>query len=378
MKTTKLNLFTKGLMSFALVLAFALGGCTGDDNQPNPGNGDNDKQTEKKVYVMNAGGFGKNNATLDLYLPEIGEQILGRFRQVNGIGLGDTAQSIQVEDDDVWICVSTSQVIYHLDAKTDKLLGQIGNIPKPRYIHFVSDTKAYVSHYEYPNITIINPKTHSKIGEIETFMNALPEDTPGRNLNTEQFLELDDDKVLVSCWSGQETVLLIDEKSDKVIREIKVGSQPKYMDIDKNDKVWVLCEGESWKGVNPTLYTIDTKSDYAVAKICEIEKLPDLKYPPTTGLKMLDNKEEFLYINAPHIFKMKITDTVAPTAPFIKLPSEHTIYAFDIAPNKDIYIADAIDYSQQGVAYRYDEKGNFKVTFLTGVIPAGFAFYDAD
>lgn len=376
MKTTKLNLFAKGLASFALILSFALVGCNSDPDMPN---GDEITDTQQ-VFVLNSGGNGKANASLDVYFPASKKQAFGVFRAANNIGLGDTAQSIQVRGDGIWICVNSSQVIYHIDAKTHKILGQIKDISKPRHIYFVSDTKAYVSHFEDPNITIINPKTYQKIGTIETFMTKLPAGTPADNFSTEMFVEVPGGKVLVNCWSYQESVLLIDTATDKVEKTIKVGMQPNSMAMDKNGLVWVICGGMTWADpeMTPSIYTIDPKEDYKAAKFGDVPEIEGLLYQDVKNLVMNRDGESFLFSNNSHIYKMSITDKVIPSEPFIMIPRDHFAYTLAIAPNGEIYVGDAIDYRQEGTIIRYSADGKSRLDqFYTGVIPAGFAFYDS-
>lgn len=44
-----------------------------------------------------------------------------------------------------WIAVNNSHVVFAVDPDTFREVGRITNLTSPRYIHFVSDEKAYVT-----------------------------------------------------------------------------------------------------------------------------------------------------------------------------------------------------------------------------------------
>jgi hypothetical protein len=71
---------------------------------------------------------------------------------------------------------------------------------------------------------------------------------------------------------------------------------------------------------------------------------------------------------------MSVDDERVPIRPF--LPSEGTIYyGLTINPhNGDVYIADAIDYQQQGKVYRYTNAGVLVDEFYVGIIPGAFCW----
>ena len=51
-------------------------------------------------------------------------------------------------------------------------------------------------------------------------------------------------------------------------------------------------------------------------------------------------------------------------------------YGLTVSPaDGDIYVADAIDYQQQGIIYRYSGDGRLKAQFYTGVIPGAYCWY---
>lgn len=330
------------------------------------------------VYVISSGGFGKATAVLDLYSPSTKTLTPQIFNTVNGVRLGDTAQSGIVYGDDLYIVVNNSNVIYKLDAKTSKRTGQMV-VTGPRYVYIVNAEKGYISHLGSGDITIFNPKTMTITGKISTYQSTSGE-TRKDYLSTEKWVKVNSQYVMVSCWSNHDKVLLIDTTQDKVVKEITVGLQPNSMDIDKHGKVWVLCEGQSWANppVQPSLWTIDTKADYAATKVADVPKITEgteLKWPNTTHLRMNLDRDAFYFINAPHIFKMNITDKAVPTVPIIKMPANANLYSLKVAPNGDLYFADAKDGMSNGTVYRYSASHRHLDTFTSGVWTIDYVFY---
>ncbi|MBR8729884.1 YncE family protein [Porphyromonas levii] len=357
--------------ALSLMLMALATSCVSESDQPKT----KPAETEKlNVFVVNSGNFGKGNASLDLYLPSTKTQRHEIFLNTNGTKLGDVAQSASLFGNSLYVVVGNSNVIYRLDPMTHKRTGQM-DIESPRYIYFVSAEKAYVSHLGSGDITVINPKSMNTIGKITTYQSGNKE-AKKYDLSTERWLKADNTHVLVSCWSNNSKVLLIDTTQDKVVKEIEVGLQPKSMGMDQNGKVWVLCEGQSWKGTNPCIWTIDTKNNYAAAQVGgEIQKLPYLKYAATSDLVMNLTRDAFYYFNAPHIYKMSITDKEIPTTPFIAMPENCNTYSLAVAPNGELYIGDAKDYQQGGTVYRFCCEGKQIDKFEVGLLPIDYVFY---
>ena len=71
---------------------------------------------------------------------------------------------------------------------------------------------------------------------------------------------------------------------------------------------------------------------------------------------------------------MSVTAETLPPKPFI--PAEGTIYyGLTVDPyNGDVYIADAIDYQQQGMIHRYSSNAQLIDSFYVGIIPGAFCW----
>lgn len=187
------------------------------------------------------GNFQYSNATLSYYDPATCEVENEVFYRANGFKLGDVAQSMVIRDGIGWIVVNNSHVIFAIDINTFKEVGRITGFTSPRYIHFLSDEKAYVTQIWDYRIFIINPKTYEITGYIEC------PDMDMESGSTEQMVQYGK-YVYVNCWSYQNRILKIDTETDKVVDELTIGIQPTSLVMDKYNKMWTITDG-GYEGV---------------------------------------------------------------------------------------------------------------------------------
>ena len=83
-----------------------------------------------------------------------------------------------------------------------------------------------------------------------------------------------------------------------------------------------------------------------------------------------------------HIYYQPVLSDAEPKI-IIKSPYDYSdkdayfggFYGLDVDPlSSEVYVADAIDYVQQGVVYRYSAKAEPIDTFKVGIIPGAFCF----
>ena len=100
----------------------------------------------KKIFVLNEGQMGANNATLDFLRRSDGQYITGAFKKMNpsaAAGLGDVGNDIAIHDDNVWMVINNSGLVEVVSAADETELATI-EIPTPRAIAF-DDKYAYVT-----------------------------------------------------------------------------------------------------------------------------------------------------------------------------------------------------------------------------------------
>ena len=340
---------------------------------------ENFEHTGKGVFILNEGNYNSGNSTLSYYRPDAKTVENGIFRRANDRKLGDTGQSMTLHNGTLYIAMENSGIVWGIDAETFRVKGQLtasqtSHMINPRFVHIVNREKAYISDLYAPYITVFNPTTFQPLGSIHTGQ-------PSANgySSTENMVQ-HGHRVFTNCWSYSNRILAIDTRTDEVCDSLTLGSwQPKSMVVDAHGKLWVLTDGgyytgdESFGDNIPHLYRID-------ANTLEIEQEQALDADDANVQIATNPDKTVLYIVNNDIYRMHITDEHLPVRPFISAPTDskgnrHKLYAIGVHPqNGEIYVADAVDYSQAGTVYRYSAEGLPIDQFRTGINPNGFAF----
>lgn len=316
------------------------------------------------LLICNEGNFQYGNASISLFNTNNGNVEQEVFNKANGMRLGDVCQSATYAYGKLWLVVNNSHVIFCVDPKTFQEIGRIEDLVSPRYIHFLSEEKAYVTNLWSEYIDIVNPKTFQKIGAIKV---------PGQvasSGSTEQMVQIGT-KVYVNCWSYQNSVISIDTNTDEVVESVEVGIQPTSLCKDKDNNLWTVTDG----GYEGSLYGHTSPSLVKVG----VEPLRVLWSKSLSGengwgaseIQTNEARDTIFFIHDA-IKRMSIHDTI----PEVVIPYDNTIYyGLTTDPKSgDIYIADAIDYVQPGVVKRYKSNGEFVSSFRVGIIPGAFCW----
>ena len=316
------------------------------------------------LFITNEGMFQYGNASLSYYDPETKQVENEVFRRANGFKLGDVAQSMTIRDGVGWVVVNNSHVIFAIDINPFKELGRITNLSSSRYMHFISDEKAYVTQIWDNRIFIVNPKRYEITGYIECPNMGM------QSGSTEQMVQYGK-YVFVNCWSYQNRILRIDTETDRVDAELVVGIQPTSLVMDKNHKLWTITdggyEGSPYGYEAPALYRID-------AATFRIEqKFPFKLGDSPSEVQINGTGDKIFWIND-DIWSMNVDDERVPVRPFLKYRGTK-YYGLTVNPrNGDVYVADAIDYQQPGIIYRYTADGEPVDEFYAGIAPGAFCW----
>ena len=314
---------------------------------------------DKGLFIVNEGNFMYGNGSLSYYDISSGKIENDIFSRSNGISLGDVAQSMTIYNGKGYIVVNNSGIVFVIDPNTFLVRSTITGLISPRYIHFVDNNKAYISDLYNSCLYILDVGTNKVTGQIHTKGHP----------STEQFAQFGD-TLFVNCWSYDNTILAINTKTDEIVDSIKVWSQPRYMLIDKNDKLWIMSEGsiiETGGNSMPKL----TKIDARTLNIDKVFDLPNGHSPINMALN--GNRDTLYYINK-DIYKVAVNEDNMPSEPYIR--NNGTIFyqlAVD-AESSNLYVADAIDYVQSGVVFRFSADATPIDTFKVGIIPGAFCF----
>lgn len=312
------------------------------------------------VFITCEGNFMYGNASLSYYNIENRTVENRVFRRANGADLGDVAQSMTIYDGRGYIVVNNSGIIFIIDPDTFVVTGTIEGLTSPRYIHFVDERKGYITDLYDPRITVFDPTTNLITGHIDT----------GDHPSTEQMVQWDR-YVFTNCWSYDNKILVIDTLTDTVVDQIEVGIQPTSLVIDRNEKLWTITDGgypSSPYGYEaPSLYRIDPSTRL-------VERRFSFSEGDSPSELAVNGDGSRIYFINDDIWAMDVTAENLPARPLVA--NKGTIfYGLGVDPaTGDIYVADAIDYQQPGVVYRYSSEGEEIDAFEVGIIPGAFCF----
>ena len=106
----------------------------------------------------------------------------------------------------------------------------------------------------------------------------------------------------------------------------------------------------------------------------KIEKQFKFKFGDWPSEVQLNGTRDTIYFINKAVWRLPVTADKFPVKPF--LPYNNTLYyGLTINPvNSEVYIADAIDYVQNGVVLRYSPDGELLDEFYVGIIPGAFCW----
>lgn len=307
------------------------------------------------AFILNEGNFRSGNGSLSFFSYDSLKVYNHVFLNINQRPLGDIPYSMGFHGSNAYILVNNSGKIEVTDRNYLKSVATINKISSPRYISFINDNKGYVTSLYSDSIAIIDLLNNSVSGYINI------------KKTSESIVTLYA-TTYVANWAGGNKVMVINSSTDQVTDSIDVGSEPESMVIDKNETLWVLCNG-GWKREKyAELIGISTRTN----KIEKRFTFPSVADSPTC--LQIDGKGATLYFLLNGVRRMSIEGQSLPSQAFIP-ELDHIFYKLGINPaNDEIFVTDVVDYVKKGKILRYSNGGALISEMETDIIPGTICF----
>jgi hypothetical protein len=308
----------------------------------------------KKVFMVNEGNFQWGNASLAAYSPDSNLFSDQLFKRANSIPIGDVFQSMILHGGSYFLSLNNSGKIIQIDSATLKIQKTYTGFQSPRFMLPIGGKRLLVSDLYSNAISVLNTES----GAIEK--------TIAINGWTEQMIEVADE-----VWVGNRTndkIYILDKALLELNDSIVLSHQVNSMVLDKNNKLWVLCQGDAVKKIGGALFCIDPVQKKVMV---QMDFTPS-DYP--FNLRISHNLDSLFYLNE-HVFVMPITSTLLPNAEHVNLKGS-TPYGLGIEPNASrIYFSDARDFVKPSLISIYSAKGDSLISsFEGGVLCNAFLF----
>jgi YVTN family beta-propeller protein len=316
--------------------------------------------TGNGVFILNEGKFMGGTGSLSYYSYDSAKIYNDLFKSINGWPLGSVPNSMKLNDLYAYILVNNSNKIEVVNKNTLESVKTINGLISPRNMSVVNNGKAYVTCMYSDSVVIIN----------------LTDNTISGYINLRRYSEaivVSGDKAFVTIWTGKnftsgKEVMVINTGTNQVIDSIEVGFEPESAVIDKNNMLWVLCNGGWARNNYAELLGINTTTDIVGKRFV----FPTKQASPTC--LQIDGSGENLYYLEGGVRKMNINSLTLPSVPLIA-ESDHYFYKIGINPvNGDIFITDAVDYQQKGYILIYKNDGTLISIQSADIIPSSICF----
>lgn len=353
------QLFLGAALSFSL---FAVSCSSDDDKGIEPPQGD----FVNGYFVLNEGNFGAANASVS-FIGNDGTVQNNIFTAVNGTNLGDTAQSMVLDDEKAYIIMNGSNSITIVNRYTFQHIGNISTgLINPRFME-IENGKAFVSNWGDPTdpnddfIAVINLTTFS----VETTIPV--------SEGPERMIE-ENGKIYVAHLGGYGTgssVTVINPVNNSISATINVGDLPNSM-VEESGILYVLCGGKpTWTGNETTgkLVLINTSNNTVISTL----EFPNSLHPA----QLVEDNGKLYYTIDSNVYSANLNLTLLPEAPIFSMSEQgvFSAYAFEVESGK-IYVGDAGDFMSDGRLLVYTTSGTLISTQGVGALPNGIYLND--
>ena len=323
------------------------------------------------AYILNEGLWGANNANITRFYPQYKIDNLSDFYQeMNGTKMGDVANAMMEEDDNIYVVLNGSKYVARLDLLCMELARY--TFPEaegaPRCID-VEDGYAYVTQYG-GQVTKLNTKDMTLAG---TFKG-------GDNL--EGIVEKDGKLYVANSytvdgsnnWIYNKEVFVIDAKTMTLEKTINVVDNPtKMFEID--NKIYLISAG-NYYDVPGALQVIDTKVGTSNVILNDVTKITEGNDELIYGVRSTYD-ENWQLSNS--FFTYNPSNGSINETSFLKdAPSSFAtdaIYLMEVDEETGFIYVGTSDYTTNGTIYQFDKGGKLVKSFDSGGInPSAMVF----
>lgn len=353
----------------SLMLGMSFTACSEDDDEDAP----IIDPVDYPAYILNEGDWGKNNANISRFFPNYTVNIESDYyQQVNGKLMGDLANAMMEEDDNIYIVVGGSKYIARLNLNCVEQARYVFPLDEgePRCMD-VEDGYVYVTQYG-GQISKLDAQT---LKLVATFKG-------GDNL--EGIVEKDDKLYVANAWkidgSGAYTynkeLLVIDAKTMEQTGSITVAVNPvKVQEI--HDKIYVISEG-NYTDVQAALQVIDTQTGTSKVILNNADKITEGNNGLVYGV-LSTYDENWTPVNS--LFTYNPDKGEVSETSFLKNApsslSSTAIYLLEVGGEHDFIYVGTSDYITNGTIYQFDASGTLLQSFDSGGInPNAMVFVD--
>lgn len=339
----------------------------------------------RKLFVLNEGQMGSNNASLDMLRLSDANYITGVFKQMNpseSAGLGDVANDIVTIGDEIWIAVNNSGIVEVLKAKDEREVAAI-QVPMPRCLAY-DDKYVYVSSWNgafaaYGEDWSVDPeKSKNPKGAVYRIdRKTLSVDGSVEVGYQPEGLAVSGGRLYVANSGGISAMLPPDYTYDRTVSVIDLASFKSFKSIDVEvnlQKVYSDGAGNVYVSSFGNFYSEHSglwliKADGSVSKVSDYAA-----YTACSGdtVYCIGNEQEFDYTAFPHWKTWKCRNGVKESWS-INLDGVSP-YAFAVLSDDCFVVADAGDYFNPGSVTLFSG-GEKKWTVTAGVCPGHFAIW---
>lgn len=309
------------------------------------------------LFTLNEGLFQQNNSSISFYSYESKTWISQLFLEINGRGLGDTANdmiSFLYKGQLFYaIVVNVSSQVEIINGLTLKSIAQIGLFNNgvgrsPRTIQFYNN-QLYTVNFD-GTVSVIDLDTFSEILNIKV----------GKNPESSLIFQ---DQLFVVNTGGlnfpnyDSTISVIDLQNNTVSSTFTGGLNGSQVIIDQSNEGYMISRG-NYSDIKPKLQRIDLKN----------YNLMDSYQLNIITMAYANNTIYYYDDLANGIFKFNTENEQKDPEVFINCDAFENVYKIVINNNQQlIYVVDANGYVNSSIIRIYDFKGAYQREIISGL-----------